>query len=104
YRACWRLGAVAVPVHHLAGPVDVDRMLATVQPRLVIEGEPLPAGPPVTANAARPSDVAIVLFTSGSTGAPKAVLHTQRALAYKAGLMRDVNRLTRNDAVLMTRA
>lgn len=101
YRACWRLGAVAVPVHHLAGPVEVDRMLASVQPRLVVDGETLPDGPPVTANAARPSDVAVVLFTSGSTGAPKAVVHTQRGLAYKAGLMRDVHGLTTADAVLM---
>ncbi|HZQ84224.1 MAG TPA: AMP-binding protein [Acidimicrobiales bacterium] len=103
YRACWRLGAVAVPVHHQAGPAEVDRMLAAVEPRLVVDGETLPDGPPVavTATAARPSDVAAVLFTSGSTGAPKAVLHTQRALAYKAGLMRDVHGLTADDAVLM---
>src|SRR5581483_4362241 len=103
YRACWRLGAVAVPVHHQAGPAEVERMLAAVQPRLVVDGDNLPDGAPVdiTASAARPTDVAAVLFTSGSTGAPKAVLHTQRALAYKAGLMRDVHGLTADDAVLM---
>ena len=101
YRACWRLGAIAVPIHHQAGPAEVDRMLAAIAPRLVVDGEKLPEGSPVVDSAARPSDVAAVLFTSGSTGAPKAVLHTQRALAYKAALMRDVHGLTSDDAVLM---
>jgi len=94
YRACWRLGAVAAPLHHQAGPAEVDRMLAAVQPRLVVDGDAVPQGRPVTTNAGRAADLAVTLFTSGSTGAPKAVLHTQRALAYKAQLMRDVHGLT----------
>ena len=46
------------------------------------------AGPvPVGASPARASDVAVALFTSGSTGVPKAALHTHRGLGYKAALM-----------------
>src|SRR5205807_8033340 len=30
YRACWLLGAVAAPVHHQAGPRDVEAMLGQV--------------------------------------------------------------------------
>ena len=48
-----------------------------------------------------PSDLAVVLFTSGSTGEPKAVLHTHRGLSWKATLMAGVHGLGPADAVLM---
>ena len=41
------------------------------------------------------------MFTSGSTGEPKAVLHTHRGLAHKALTMVDVHDLSSDDAVLM---
>jgi cyclohexanecarboxylate-CoA ligase len=108
YRACWRLGAAAVPVHHGMGTTDAAAALAQIEPRVVLtEAEDVDGlaglGPPVTPtqSAARPADLAVALFTSGSTGTPKAVLHTQRGLAYKSRLMRDVHQLTSEDAVLM---
>ena len=42
-----------------------------------------------------------MLFTSGSSGTPKGVLHTQATLAYKATLMADVHELHPDDCVLM---
>ncbi len=113
-RACWRLGAVAAPVLHSFGSSDVEKALAQVEPRLVVElgtealSDPFAldealGGPPVGpgSSAARPSDVALVLFTSGSTGVPKAVLHTHRGLSWKASLMARVHGLGAGDAVLM---
>jgi len=61
----------------------------------------LEAAAPVTESAARPADLACVLFTSGSSGEPKAALHTQRGLAYKARVMAGAHQLRRDDSVLM---
>lgn len=112
FRACWRLGAVAGPVHHLAGPSDVDHALGILAPTVWLPTDEvrgprarLPAlldtAEPVSTSAARASDIAVVLFTSGSTGGPKAVLHTQRGLAYKARVMAAAHALDPTDAVLM---
>lgn len=112
YRACWRLGAVAAPIHHQAGPTDVDTTLAGLDAAMWLPSDEirgpsarfpklLDAGSPVTRSTARPSDLAVALFTSGSTGVPKAALHTQRGLAYKARVMIDAHQLTRNDSILM---
>jgi acyl-CoA synthetase (AMP-forming)/AMP-acid ligase II len=112
YRACWRLGAIAAPIHHQAGPADVDKMLGALDARVWLPPDDLrgpsarlpkllEAGAPLTRSAARPSDVAVALFTSGSSGAPKAALHTQRGLAYKARVMIRAHELGAGDSILM---
>ena len=112
YRACWRIGAIAGPIHHLAGPAEVERMLAILEPCIFLSitdvrgagarfTRLLEQGAPLTVSAARPSDLAVALFTSGSTGGPKAALHTQRGLAYKALVMAAAHQLGPDDSVLM---
>jgi acyl-CoA synthetase (AMP-forming)/AMP-acid ligase II len=126
YRGCWRLGAVAAPLHHRLGAAEMQAALDQVRPALVLATTDMPAaqwpealvlggggvedlldgigpGPAMGpgSSPARASDIAVVLFTSGSTGVPKAALHTHRGLGYKAALMVGVHGLGRGDAVLM---
>ena len=102
YRACWRLGAVAAPVHHQMGAGDVASVLDAVRPAFVVDDlDALPTGDAIEAPFTDANRLAAVLFTSGSSGAPKGVLHTQATLAYKAAQMRDAHALGGDDCVLM---
>jgi acyl-CoA synthetase (AMP-forming)/AMP-acid ligase II len=104
YLAAWRLGAVAAPIHHLAGPADVAGALERLRPSAFLgPDDELPTGPPVERGAFRvpSSALSVALGTSGSTGTPKLALHTHRSLLYKARLMTEVHELTPDDCTLV---
>ncbi len=122
FRACWRCGAVAAPIHHQVGGAEVARVLADLEPALALSTPGLPladlvdaiearsgdarfedlvGGRPLPVGGGRGSDIGVVLFTSGSTGNPKAVFHTHRGLAYKALSMTRAHGLTSADVALM---
>ena len=119
-RACWRIGAVAAILHHQAGPAQLAGSLDQLDPALLVAAagfdlaqhpgavtmgdagwEEMSAAELVTDRVAQPGDVATVSFTSGSSGAPKGVVHTHRGWGYKAGESEAVHALSPDDAVLM---
>jgi acyl-coenzyme A synthetase/AMP-(fatty) acid ligase len=102
--ACWRMGAVALPCNpQLRGP-DLEYRVESASPRLCLGEEALlanlPAGVPTmdmaevaavldedrpqeTPAAVEPlgrEDPALIVFTSGTTGKPRGVVHAQRYL------------------------
>lgn len=103
--ACFRIGAVALPCNPMLRRGDLAERVAIADPALAIgerrylaelpDGvdymtledvaavldEDRPQEPPADPVALAPSDPALIVFTSGTTGAPRAALHAQRYLA-----------------------
>lgn len=83
YLGALRVGAVAVPLNPQAPDPELDRELATVEPAVVL-GPPLDGAgdaEPAASVARDDSDVAVLLFTAGTAGAPKAAMLTHGNLA-----------------------
>jgi o-succinylbenzoate---CoA ligase len=101
--ALWRIGAVACPLSDRLTTSQTQHYLSMCSVRSVFETMPEPTdrGTPATPPTWRLDRDATILLTSGSCGAPKAVVHTLGAHYYSAlGSARNLP-LTRDDRWLL---
>ncbi len=111
--AILRLGAVFVPTDPLWPAARIEQILALAQPGLVLsDRDSIRVDPPVLdlrdsfpeieleECAIEPGMPAYLMFTSGSTGAPKGVLQTHRGVVGHMQTFAHSLTLTRKDALL----
>ncbi|WAC92355.1 class I adenylate-forming enzyme family protein [Mycobacterium sp. Aquia_213] len=110
--AIWRLGATAVLISPAWKRDEVDHALALTSPghavgdHAVLAGlmpmlhldEPVAPAEPIPMSAPPRAD-AVLVFSSGTTGLPKAVRHTHAALTDAVRHWRDALQLTRQDRI-----
>ena len=102
--ACWRMGAVALPCNTQLRRADLEHRVAAANPKLCVGEEELlaelpggvpamtmaevaavldedrPQETPASIAAMDPEDPALIVFTSGTTGEPRGVVHGYRYL------------------------
>ena len=116
--AAWRLGAVFAPINTSMGPKQKSSILGTLRPVVLLADGTndldaagatrvldVRAAPGVTDEQIRiplsREEIALILFTSGSSGTPKGVITTHEALLSNVELTADALGITEKDRILI---
>ena len=111
--AIWRLAATAVLLSPAWKRDEVDHALALTSPEHAVGDhpvlaslmpmlhldEPVPPADPIAGGAPAPTNDAALVFSSGTTGLPKAVRHTDASLSEAVRHWRQALQLTHQDLI-----
>ena len=119
--AALRLRCTVVPLDQQAGGQLLERVMAGCEPRFAFADQSLAGAlgeagfagqwwpldalpdaiPPATLPACEPDDIAVLFYTSGTTGEPKGVPLTHRNLAWQVETIRTTRLLRTDDRMLL---
>ncbi|MBX3580448.1 MAG: acyl--CoA ligase [Rhizobiaceae bacterium] len=86
--ALWEVGAMAIAVNPAITQEERDNVMRATRAVALLDEAPLVAHAGAVPESARlgPDSPALTLMTSGTTGRPKGIVHTQRSLAARLAL------------------
>lgn len=110
WMACLAAGCPAVLLDYSDGPERFAKIAAISRLAAVISDQPAPGYPVIAPNGhppapfeprtVKPGAPAFIVWTSGSTGSPKGIVHSQRSVLYRAGLLVNTAHLSPVDRYL----
>jgi len=116
--AVWMGGGVVVPLNTSLPQADIEWLIAKSRPRLaatpaadtplpggverlVVDAEAIPAAAPDGLDVIGPDDLAMIMFTSGTTGVPKGVCQHLTAITANATHVSDALGLQADDRIFI---